>query len=322
MAITQEECAMAHVTFIHGIANKPPPDELLRIWRRALADSSDALPLGDLGVTSRMVYWADVLYAAPDADAAAHEGVLENSPEAIDGGGDAEVPLPATVEERIFLEGLRDRLTDLSDAEIEAVAAPEPTGEAPLGLERVPLPWFLKKRFMAAFLRDVHHYLFDVGFSPRPGEQYRVQQEIRRRFVDVLGDSGVTRPHVVVSHSMGTVIAYDCLKRVAECPPVDGFMTLGSPLGLDEIQDQLQPGWSRRDGYPHETILGGWANAYDRLDPVCGFDARLANDFRQAGDRVINDRRVSNDGKWRHSIGKYLRQSSVRVQLRRLLDLP
>lgn len=87
---------MAHVTFIHGIANKPPPDELLRIWRRALADGGDALPLGDLGVTSRMVYWADVLYAAPDADAAAHEGVLENSPEAID--GDAEVPVPATVE--------------------------------------------------------------------------------------------------------------------------------------------------------------------------------------------------------------------------------
>ena len=30
---------MPHVTFIHGIANKPPADDLLRIWREALADA-------------------------------------------------------------------------------------------------------------------------------------------------------------------------------------------------------------------------------------------------------------------------------------------
>jgi hypothetical protein len=52
---------MAHVTFIHGISNKPPADELLRIWRDALGNAADPLPLGDLGVTSTMVYWADLL---------------------------------------------------------------------------------------------------------------------------------------------------------------------------------------------------------------------------------------------------------------------
>jgi pimeloyl-ACP methyl ester carboxylesterase len=59
----------------------------------------------------------------------------------------------------------------------------------------------------------------------------------------------VTRPHIVVSHSLGTVIAYDCLKRIPECPAVDGLITLGCPLGLDEIQDKLQPGWTRADGF-------------------------------------------------------------------------
>ena len=28
---------MAHVTFIHGIANKPSPEVLLRLWRQGLA---------------------------------------------------------------------------------------------------------------------------------------------------------------------------------------------------------------------------------------------------------------------------------------------
>lgn len=58
--------AMAHVTFIHGIANKPAEPELLRIWRDALADGSDPLPLGDHGVTSTMVYWADLMYPAQE----------------------------------------------------------------------------------------------------------------------------------------------------------------------------------------------------------------------------------------------------------------
>lgn len=57
---------MAHVTFIHGIANKPAEPELLRIWRDALVDGSNPLPLGDHGVTSTMVYWADLMYPAQE----------------------------------------------------------------------------------------------------------------------------------------------------------------------------------------------------------------------------------------------------------------
>jgi hypothetical protein len=44
-----------HVTFIHGISNKPPAEDLLRIWRRTLAGAATLLPLGDLGITSSRV---------------------------------------------------------------------------------------------------------------------------------------------------------------------------------------------------------------------------------------------------------------------------
>src|SRR5215210_8568644 len=57
-------CAVAHVTFIHGIANKPPADVLLEQWRIALLDN-DGVDLEARGVTSSMVYWADLLYAEP-----------------------------------------------------------------------------------------------------------------------------------------------------------------------------------------------------------------------------------------------------------------
>jgi hypothetical protein len=47
---------MQHVTFIHGISNKPPEGELLRLWREAVASAAGPAPLGDFGVTSSMVY--------------------------------------------------------------------------------------------------------------------------------------------------------------------------------------------------------------------------------------------------------------------------
>jgi hypothetical protein len=311
---------MAHVTFIHGISNKPPAKELLRIWRAALDDAADPLPLGDLNVTSTMVYWADLLYEKAEEDLSAYEGVLENSAEAIDGAGAAPPPVPRTPEEAAFLEGLRAKMTTLSEAEL-ATAEPPPVPAQPQGaLERVPLPWFIKKRFLNAYLRDVHHYLFDVEYAPAGGTPVRIQETIRKRFVEAVGGSDLSRPHVVVSHSMGTVIAYDCLKRVTECVPVDGLITIGSPLGVDEVQDKLQPGWSRADGFPHERIEGGWVNLFDRLDPVCGFDPVLANDFRKGGTASIEDVAVKNEGTWRHSATKYLRQPSFCSALRRMLD--
>jgi hypothetical protein len=311
---------MAHVTFIHGISNKPPADDLLRIWRETLASAANAVPLGDLGVTSSMVYWADLLYEKPDEDLAAHEGVLENTAEAIDGAGGAPPPVPRTPEEAAFLEGLRAKMTTLSEAEL-AVAEPPPVPAQPQGaLERVPLPWFIKKAFLNAYLRDVHHYLFDVEFAPAGGTPVRIQQTIRKRFVDAIGGGAVGRPHVVVSHSLGTVIAYDCLKRVAECVPVDGLITIGSPLGIDEVQDKLQPGWTRSDGFPHPKVASRWVNLFDRLDPVCGFDPILANDFRKGGATTVEDVPVQNDGTWRHSATKYLRQPSFCSALRRMLD--
>ena len=210
---------MPHITFIHGIANKPPATDLLRIWREALANASDPLPLGDLGVTSELVYWADLMYEKPDDNVAAHEGVLENTPEAVDGGGGA-APVPKTAEEAEFLERMRKRMTALSDTEI--ANAPSVPANPQGTLERIPLPWFIKKRVMNAFLSDVHHYLFDVEFAPPGRTPVRIQRTIRERFGTVLRTPAITQPHIVVSHSMGTVIAYDCLKRVADCVGVDG----------------------------------------------------------------------------------------------------
>jgi len=339
---------MAHVTFVHGIANKPPAEELERIWVRALANASEPLALGDSGVTTSMVYWADLLYEKSIEDTSSFESTLESTASAVDAGEEVAPPVAATEEERKFIEGLRDALTTMSKEQVDAAVAaegpnarmaagPKPgggpssgagpggaAGAAPGGptLERIPLPWFIKRRIMNAFLRDVHHYLFDVNYAP-PGRapQVRIQQTIRKLFVDAICAQDVSRPHVVVSHSMGTVIAYDCLKRVETCKGVDGLITIGSPLGLDEVQDKLQPGWSRAGGFPGEKVAGKWINLYDRLDPVCGLDPKLANDYMKTGLPSVEDIEVENGGWWRHSATKYLAQPQFCRSLRKLLEL-
>ena len=171
---------------------------------------------------------------------------------------------------------------------------------------------------MKILLRDVHHYLFNTEHSPRDGVTYRVQDEIRKRFLQATAEVE-TAPHIVIAHSMGTVITYDVLKRVGESTPVDTVITLGSPLGLSEVQDPMKPEYSTQDGYPSK--VADWGNFSDRLDPVCGADPKIANDYQRNGEKIIDDEIVKNNGWFRHPVGKYLRQQPLQETVRSALGV-
>jgi hypothetical protein len=61
---------MPHITFIHGIANKPEENKLKEIWLDSLSNdilnNVHSLDLGALGVSTSMTYWGDVLYDRPN----------------------------------------------------------------------------------------------------------------------------------------------------------------------------------------------------------------------------------------------------------------
>ena len=324
---------MPHITFVHGISNKPAPGPLHDLWLRALA-RDNGLDCSTEGITSSMVYWADVMYPKPEANVESLEAandMLEAERAAMPAGGSASETwrdqLPAS--ERAFVDALSERLgadVPLDGAEtigasggIVTTSLTAKEMEAVVVLERIPLPWFIKGPLMKLLLRDVHHYLFNAKHSPRAGTWYKVQDEIRGRFIAAANEApqGI-RPHIVISHSMGTVIAYDCLKRVTECPMVDALVTIGSPLGLDEVQDKLSPEWTRGGGFPSK-VHGPWVNVYDPLDPVAGFDPRFEGDYMRGGQKVVEDIKEENWGKWRHSITKYLHGAVLRRRLGELL---
>lgn len=299
---------MAHVIFVHGISNKPAPDALLRQWLAALAGDG-GIDLPARGHSVDMVYWADVLYATPLPEATAQEAAGDPGPGS-DISTEPEVPMAQDAEEALFLATLAAKV----GGTLAAAEASASTSAA----ERVPLPWPVKKLFLKTFLRDVHHYLFDAESTPRPGETYRTRTEILGRYERALRAAPAGVPLIVVGHSLGTVIAYDGLVNLRNLPVAGAFLTIGSPLGLDEVQDKLAPGYSRQDGFP-ASVAGPWANIFDRLDPVAGFDPLLAGDFLKAGARTVRDTAVENAGAWRHSAVKYLAQPAFRGALAGML---
>jgi hypothetical protein len=302
------------VTFIHGIGNKLPPDPLLDAWERSLA-VDDGVDLGTLGITSEMVYWADVLYPEPKEES--FESALD-APSVDEDLLELDIP-DAAASEREWVERFAGGL-GLHDTDDEPPPLPaEPAEDA---YERVPLPRVVKRQVLRTLLRDVHHYLFNAPHAPRPGTEFDVQDEIRNRMLEALRrGSDEPGPHIVVSHSMGTVIAYDCLKRVPDCPTVDVLITLGSPLGRHEIPDELRPAWTLDDGYP-ERVHDRWINVFDRLDPVVGVYPHLKYLYRRDGAETVIDVNEQNWGTWRHDISKYLHGEQLRRRLAEALGVP
>ena len=314
---------MPHITFIHGISNKPAENKLKQIWLDALAsdllNNGDGIDLGAMGVTTSMIYWADVLYAKPEEILKEAVANLESTEE-VAGKSEADPDMSwrdtITDEEKKMVDSLAAKLS--FDLLVNDDYRPDEKDVAKT-LERIPLPWFIKRRIMKWLLKDVHHYLFNQEFSPASGITYKVQEEIRSRVLKKLNDVQSDR-HIVVSHSMGTIIMYDCLKRVAECPAIDGLMTVGSPLGIDEVQDKFAPEWTRANGFP-EKVKGPWINVYDTLDPVTGFDGNIANDYKRNGEEVIEVINEQNWGSWRHNITNYFSEPKLRAALLNMLNL-
>ncbi len=289
----------SHIIFIHGLSNKPPVEDLRRIWLGALAEphnGDNGFDLGAVGVRDYFVYWADLFYADPLA-ASDYESRSDEMEDSVAGEFDLSED-----------EWMR-RMREMFDVDEDEPFDNAPLEDAVQPYERIPLPGPLKKKIMKHFLQEAHDYLYNKN---------GMRDTIRQRVMDALtAAKNAGGPVVLVGHSQGTFIAYDVLTGVAECPQIDGFVTFGSPLGIDEVQDRLV--WTRENGFP-EKVSGNWVNVYDPFDVVARLDPKLANDFKRHGEEAVIDLREENWGTWRHSATKYLKGGGLRKHLRRLAD--
>jgi pimeloyl-ACP methyl ester carboxylesterase len=129
-----------------------------------------------------------------------------------------------------------------------------------------------------------------------------LDQRIRDRVLDGT-DPG--RPLIVVSHSLGTVVAFEALS--AHDGPVPLLITLGSPLATGAVVLQrLSPQPPRTPGRVER-----WLNFWDRDDIVVG-RPRLKNWMLPNALGVLpRTERIDSAGLWVHGATKYLRQPAV-----------
>ena len=154
------------------------------------------------------------------------------------------------------------------------------------------------------FLHDVRDFLFDAE------RRARMEDTLRRRIAAGGG------PFIVIAHSQGSMIAYDVLRALKrEDADVRLFVTIGSPLGMDEVQDVLKD-----IGGPLRVpeCVARWVNVAERLDPVA-LDPELKSEFARNGRGVqVEDVDVRNPD-WQtnpHSSTGYLGTEAVRTVVR------
>ncbi len=299
------------VIFIHGIGDHPPEEQLKPQWDIALFGK----PMGE---RTSMAYWSDILHGSAGGGAVGTRAIGDDAEEASDAD---DIDIPEMLKDLSVPVAKRKDAAERLEAIAAALAGVRMAGKR-AGAGRgtsakvLPLPGFLRrpvaKAFLERFLKDVAAYFY------QPGIREKIQNKLRAEI------QGRDEPFVVVSHSLGTVVAFEVLSdpQLAR-PDCSLLVTLGSPLGIKEVQDVLE-GFENELAVP--ARVRAWHNFADRLDPVA-LDAGLGNDFearvtasgavRVIDRRIVNERTVSLRQFNPHSSIGYLSHPDVRTVVHR-----
>lgn len=281
------------LVFLHGRGQEfKDPEKLRRNWLAGLGAGlvRAGLPAGSLdAVPSVLPFYGNVLFGIT-ADLARDPLELESMPDARDEPAPLQPYLPEDVgrlEQRLLHDMTRSLAplaqTEPSDADLEGLGAIAEAGRRVLswdvtrqGLLALARYTRFDQEVISAHLRDVAVYLT------------RGRDEVLATVRAGIPAGGSL---VLVSHSLGTVVACDLLSDPETRDRTRLWVTAGSPLGLEAVQHNLRPRGPRPVGVD-------WLTTYDPKDVVA-----LGHPLRSWG--VVRNVRVDN-GDSPHAIDRYL----------------
>lgn len=154
------------------------------------------------------------------------------------------------------------------------------------------------------FVNDVMYVLDE---SRRCAAERRVGREIERAIA-------TGRPIVILAYSLGSVVAYQYLRKREvrpRDPPID-LVTIGSPLGVPGLRALLGLEIEHPD---KPRSVRSWINIRDAADPVAG--PVDSSGSRPGVADVLTSQASSGDA---HTIERYLRDPATGETLGRLLN--
>lgn len=219
-----QEVDVADVVAVHGIfMNRGSRSQMAEQWRKAIVTGLENVRCAHAGnVTVECAFYGHLYNDGKAAgDRAYHLSDLE----------------PGLEQELFAAIGAAAIGARLSDGEAARDAAAEAAGEP----GKLWLPDVLQRA-----VRRIEASGFLDGASARVIRlvkqvgRYFSDPEFAARVHDEMDKAMAARPKVVVAHSLGSVIAYDWLRR-QEPGRAPALVTLGSPLGFRGIRLALHP---------------------------------------------------------------------------------
>jgi hypothetical protein len=288
------------LVFVHGRdQQKKNPKELQATWLATLKEGlgSKALPAS---VKVVFPYYGDELQAFVDRFDAPVGDEVSTRGGAID-------PEYQAFRSRLIQEF--QARAGVSDREVAA--------EYGGAVEKGPLNW----RWVQAILRVLDRNLPAVGSLAieeftRDVYLYLKFDEVRDKLNGIVAAALAPGERtVVVGHSLGSVVAYDTLRKESRKLDVPLYLTVGSPLGVELIRTSLSP-----IRFPKPTVKS-WLNAYDKRDVVALYPLDRSN-FDVSPDDIEDYGKVSNRTDNRHGIVGYLNDSFVASRILSKLTEP
>lgn len=257
---------------IHGLSNKPKASDLAKWWHKAMLEGlkkNAGVEIDSLAFSS--VYWADVLYDRPDPKPDRYRAAKAGALKRYDDG---------------WLDMLRKTSAGAVGSMTDAL-------KNLFGIDKAA-EFVLDKK-----LKDLHAYY----------NKATIRNELRGRLrAELVSDKHRGKRIMLISHSMGSIIAYDVLRelgKVSQAVTVDHFITIGSPIGLPHVKYRIA---KENPSVRTPSIVRKWTNLADRRDPVA-LDPHLADDFKpnDMGVQVMDDLVLNDWGGINHKSYGYLR---------------
>jgi hypothetical protein len=280
---------MSDIVAIHGIfMNRRSRAEMTRVWGDAMVHGLENIRYPRAGSL-------EVEYA--------FYGHLYNDGKAAAGASYQLSDLEPGLEQEFFLaiggaaeEDVQEN-NDAEDGQTQKVWLPDPLQRALRQIERHGIFDGVAATSIR-LVKQVGRYFQDQGFAQQVREELSAAME--------------TKPRVLVAHSLGSVIAYDWLRRQS-ATSLTTFVTIGSPLGFRGIRRALHPDLDI--SLPPVPGVLTWVNiaaAEDAVATVKKLDGLFEG--------KVTDHLARNRRRTAHSAAVYLQNVHTSMALKAALD--
>jgi len=264
---------------IHGLENKPARKIIEDWWKIAIKEGLRINGYNHSHLPEfKMAYWADIFYDKP-LDPSIED---KNDPYYL---AETYQPRPANFVAKEH--PLRKKVLDILEEKMDKILLNED-----LTVNYSETADF----FVGTFFKELEAYYSETAGNDNNTSS---KNQIRSRLANLL-KAHSKDDILLVSHSMGTIIAYDVLKFVTPEIQINTLVTMGSPLGLPLVMAKTAKEANVRTKSEiflntPESITRNWFNLSDLEDKVA-INYNLADDYgpNSQGVKPV-DSEVNND---------------------------